>query len=285
MRNLKLKNEEYLEIHEKIKGFLKNMGISEIKEKIEKRLVEVPLKIDLSSGETLELTTRITTSENGWLKIKALLMFNESIPDDPEIKRTLWEKLLRANYEFPELTYPLDHEIDIFVETDMPVNTTFENFKSEYDNSIEVGALQYFDKILPELNAEIKKTDTFERVRHLYLFTQRSGVIIYDHPFKSIDTAPNLVSGSLSGLSMLIQEITKEQSNVKIIEQEEMTILLEYGKHVTAALITEKNFTSLRKKLRKVISEVEEIHKEDLVKFRGETHKFSELGVVAEKHF
>ena len=263
------------------------MGVKEIKEKIPKRLIEVPLKIDLTSGETLELTVKIITSKSGWLKIKCLLMFNDSIPESSEIIQSLWEKLLQANFEYPELTYSLDLERDVFVETDMPTNTTFENFKSEYDNSIYFGALQYFNKILPEINAEIKKTDTFERVRHLYLFTTSGGIIIHDYPFKSLETEtePNLVSGSLSGLSMLIQEITKEKSKVKIIEQEDMTILLEHGKHVTGALITEQNFTSLRRKLKTLIGEVEELHKKDLEKFSGRTHLFSELGAVTEKHF
>jgi len=280
-----LDEQTYIKIHEKIMGFLNKMGVKEIKEKISKRLIEVPLKIDLTSGETLELTVKLITSEGGWLKIKCLLMFNDSIPESPKITKTLWEKLLQANYEYPELTYSLDLERDVFVETDMPINTTYENFKSEYDNSIEVGALQYFDKILPEINAEIKKTDTFERVRHLYLFKTTSGVIIYDYPFKSLETSPNLVSGGLSGLSMLIQEITKEASKVKIIEQEDMTILLEYGKQITGALITEKNFTSLRRKLKSLIGEVEDIHKENLEKYPGRTHLFSELGNVTEKHF
>ncbi len=277
--------QSYLKIHEKIKNFLIKMGVKEIKEKISQHLIEVPLKIDLSSSESLELTSKLTITDNEWLKIKCLLMFNDSIPENQETMSMLYEKLLQANYEYPELTYSLDLERNVFVETDMPINTTFDNFKSEYENSIIFGVSEYFNNILPEIKGEIKKTDTFERFRHLYLFTTRGGIIIHDHPFKSLEIEPNLVSGSLSGLSMFIQEITKEKSNVKIIEQEDMTILLEHGKHVTAALITEQNFSSLRKKLKGLIGEVEEIHKKDLEEFHGGVHLFSDLEEVTEKHF
>ena len=60
---------------------------------------------------------------------------------------------------------------------------------------------------------------------------------------------PQLVAGGLTGISGLIQELTQSKTKVKIVEQEEMTLLLEHGKYMTAALVAEENLVILRNKL------------------------------------
>jgi len=273
------------ECHEKIKGFLKRLGTTEFKEDLEQHTIDVPLKLEFKSGDSIELNTRILTTNEGWILIKCLLMFNDTIPPDPEIHEELWSKLLQGNFEYPEVTYSLDREYNIFVETDMPVGTTFENFESEY-NSIRFGAINYFTKILPKINAEIQRVDTFERMHHLYLFKLHSGVVIHDYPFKSSnELEPHLVSSGLTGLGMLVQEITKKETQMKIIEQEDMTILLEHGKYITGALISEQNLISLRKKLKQLVNEVENFYDEQLEKFSGNISEFENVRELTEKIF
>ncbi|NHI94776.1 MAG: hypothetical protein EAX96_19955 [Candidatus Lokiarchaeota archaeon] len=268
-----------------IKTYLKRLGIVEIIEKSDLNMIDVPLKIEISPNQFLELTNRIVTTNEGWILIKCLLMYNQDIPEGSNVIQLLWGKLLQGNFDYPEITYSLDEEFNVFVETDMPADTTFENFQSEY-LSLKHGALNYFNKIIPSIDAEFKKVNTFERIQHLYLFTITSGILIYDQRFKRTeDIEPNLVSGGLTSLSYIIQEITKKETKIKIIEQENITILLEHGKYITAALVTEENFHALRKKLKILIDKVEAKYQNNLKEFDGNTVPFENLILLTEKLF
>ena len=270
---------------EKIKNFLRKLGINEIIEKTEENIIFVPLELEFNPNHRLELTNRIEITKDGWIIIKCMLMFNYVIPPEPKIYRSLWKKLLQVNYHYPEITYSLDDDANIYAETDMPVDTTFENFQSEY-RSIKQGALNYFNNILPTIDAEIKKVNTFERIHHLFLFDRKSGLLIYDEQYKKEDNIePNLISGSLTVFSSLIQELTKEKSDIKIVEQENMTILLEHGNYLTGALFTEENFKTLRKKLNILISNVEDKYKLALKKNDGITSQYSGISKITEKLF
>ncbi|MHC1590770.1 MAG: hypothetical protein ACXQS8_01675 [Candidatus Helarchaeales archaeon] len=278
----KLPLEQY---HEKIKDFLLRLGVKEYKEDLEQHTIDVPLKIEFDPGESIELNNRILLTEEGWILIKCLLTFNDMIPPDPEIRKNLWAKLLQSNFKYPEVTYSLDGEYNVFIETDMPLETDFINFESEY-KSILVGALNYFSEVLPSIGTDIEKVDTFERIHHLYLFKMDSGILIHDYPFKlTREQEPQLVSSGLTGLGMLIKEITKKETQVKIIEQEGMTILLEHGNYISGALISEENRISLRKKLRELIEKTEQVYKDQLAEFSGNISQFEDLRNLITKIF
>ena len=269
----------------KVLTFLKMLNIVEIIKKSDENIIDVPLKLELLPNQFLELTNRIVVTKEGWILIKCLLMFSHDIPEDPKVIKSLWGKLLQGNFYFPEITFSLDEEWNIFVETDMLVTTSFDNFQSEY-TSLKEGAMYFFNQIIPSIDAEFKKENTFERIHHVYLFTSSGGILLYDQQFKRTEEIePNLVTGGLTSLTSIIQEITKEESKIKIIEQENMTILLEHGNYVTGALLTEENFLSLRKKLKIFIEEVEEKYKELLQKFDGNTVPFENVIDIIEKLF
>ena len=149
----------------------------------------------------------------------------------------------------------------------------------EISSSLNIEELQKND-----LEAE-SESNWRERINHLFLFTQRNGIIIHDFAFKESDLEPNLVSGGLSGLSMLIQEITRKETRITIIEQEDISIMLEYGKYLCGALITEDNLVTLRNKLKQLIEEVEEYYSEELQKHPNQTSLFSEVGQFTQKIF
>ena len=86
-------------------------------------------------------------------------------------------------------------------------------------------------------------------------------------------------------MSMLIQEITKKETKVKIIEQEDILIMLEHGKILTAALITEENLITLKEKLQQVVREVEDFYEEELDSFKGNVAVFSKVGKFIQKIF
>ncbi|MFX0133064.1 MAG: hypothetical protein ACFFDN_05400 [Candidatus Hodarchaeota archaeon] len=149
----------------------------------------------------------------------------------------------------------------------------------EISSSVNIGEMQQTDlQTESELNWQ-------KRIHSIYIFMP-NGTCIYDHPFKSEEEVePQLISGGLTGISMLIQEVTKNKTKVKIVEQEEMTILLEHGKYLSVALITEENLMTLRNKLEKLVKEVEEFYEEDLENYSGNISIFSKVGKFIQKIF
>ncbi len=125
----------------------------------------------------------------------------------------------------------------------------------------------------------------YDNIHHLYLFMP-NGVCIYHHPFKiNPEIEPQLVSGGFTGIFSLIQLFTSSQSRIKIVEQEEMTILFEHGEIVSAALITEKNLGLYRSQLKKLIQVIEDDFREELQLFKGNITQFRKIRDYIEKFF
>ncbi len=93
-----------------------------------------------------------------WINIKLLLMRHEEVP--PNLRATLHESLLVANFLLNEVTYSISHQGDILVETDMPINTDYTNFQSEY-GSVVFGAGYFLKEILPKI-ASLQARDTYQ---------------------------------------------------------------------------------------------------------------------------
>ncbi|MFX1450597.1 MAG: hypothetical protein ACFFCM_07135, partial [Promethearchaeota archaeon] len=150
----------------------------------------------------------------------------------------------------------------------------------EISSSVSIEEMQETDlKTESEINWH-------KRVHYLSLYFQKSGICIYDYTFKSkYELSPHLISGGITGIASLIQELTRSKSKVKIVEQEEMTILLEYGKYISAALITEENLITLRNKLVELIDDVEEFFQEELENFSGDIEPFSKIGKFVQRIF
>ncbi|MFX0138156.1 MAG: hypothetical protein ACFFDN_31220, partial [Candidatus Hodarchaeota archaeon] len=124
-----------------------------------------------------------------------------------------------------------------------------------------------------------------KRIHHIYLILP-NGTCIFDHSFKADkDIEPHLVAGGLTGISMLIQEVTKDKTKIKIVEQEEMTILLEHGKYLSVALIAEENLITLRNKTVKLIQEVENFYQEELEAYSGDISVFPKISKFIQKIF
>ncbi|MFX0135222.1 MAG: tetratricopeptide repeat protein, partial [Candidatus Hodarchaeota archaeon] len=159
----------------------------------------------------------------------------------------------------------------------------------EISSSVNIEEMQETDlKTESEINWR-------KRIHYLCIFL-KNGISIYDYTFKSKseisqqlitgeDLSPHLIAGGLSGISALIQELTQSRTKVKIVEQEEMTILLENGRYVTAALITEENLITLRNKLMQLIIEIEDFFQEELENFAGNIDVFSKIGKFVQKIF
>jgi len=152
--------------------------------------------------------------------------------------------------------------------------------------SIYVAGITLFAIGFWGLPYSLRELDWQDKTHHLYLFTLEKALIIHEHKFKDLgEIEANLVSGGLTGLSILIQEITKKETNLRIIEQEGITIILEHGKFLTGAMIVEENLNMIRKKLRKFIDKVEVNFHQKLADSPNIISEFSEIEKITLKIF
>lgn len=148
------------EIYDLVLNFLKDLKPPNIHEFQDDHKIIIPFTYTFPNKENITLNVD-TRMDEKWVQIKCLLMLSKNIPDIPDLEETLHKKLLQANFNFAEVTYSLDDENNIFSEADMPIDTDFTNFKSEFVSV--VFAIDYFFKnIVPGVSEEIKKDDTYK---------------------------------------------------------------------------------------------------------------------------
>ncbi len=153
---------------------------------------------------------------------------------------------------------------------------------SEISSSIDIDEMQRTDLATEsELNWP-------KRIHQIY-FIMPNGTCIYSKSFREVEEVDELesqlVAGGLTGISALLQELTLDKTKIKIVEQEEATILLEHGRYVSAALITDENLITLQNKLKELIQIVEEFFEEEFKNYMGDIEVFSKIDKFVQKIF
>ncbi|GAB4325581.1 MAG: hypothetical protein Kow0069_31660 [Promethearchaeota archaeon] len=105
----------------------------------DRRVICVPYHHRTPQGVEVDLKAVVTIDAH-WIGVKVLLLPAALIP--ARARKDLLKMLLRANFDLNEVTYSLDPDGNVHVETDMPTDTDYENFRVEF-GSVEYG-LQYF---------------------------------------------------------------------------------------------------------------------------------------------
>jgi len=124
------------------------------------------------------------------------------------------------------------------------------------------------------------------KVRHLYLIHQEKGFSLYNHSFIREDLVDSqLIAGGISGIASLLQELTSSSDKVKIIDLERLKILIEYGKYILGALITEENYRILRNKLRQLVKLFEDQNKDHLINLKGQIYEFEDTNTLVDQVF
>ncbi|MFX1449974.1 MAG: hypothetical protein ACFFCM_03960 [Promethearchaeota archaeon] len=152
----------------------------------------------------------------------------------------------------------------------------------EISSSVSIGEMQQTD-----LQTE-SELNWYKKIHNIYMFLPK-GICIYDQSFtqkeEEDEFEPQLVAGGLTGISSLIQELTQSKTKVKIVEQEEMTLLLEHGQYVIAALVAEENLVTLRNKLAQLVEDVEDLFEDEFKNFYGNLNVFAKVGKIVRKIF
>ncbi|MHA1731419.1 MAG: hypothetical protein ACTSU5_05725 [Promethearchaeota archaeon] len=135
-----------------------------------RNLLVIPYPLTLAGGEDggeseLELEANIVFDEK-WIQIKLLLLRGQEIPKS--LEKRLYRELLEGNFDLNEVTYSLSPDGDVFVEADMPVVSTYENFESEY-GSVEFGADYFLTEIIPKLQESIKVATFADASSRMYI--------------------------------------------------------------------------------------------------------------------
>ena len=143
--------------------------MTEIIEKVAKWLEQMNLKIIRVEDESRIIVNYNITdyvfqvqllSSESWINAKALVANTHDLSDTELLP--LYRSVLVANWELNEVTFSVDPDNgNIWCETDMPVDTSFENFEVEI-TSIPFGIKHFLDKIAPTLSFEVRDTSIVE---------------------------------------------------------------------------------------------------------------------------
>jgi len=125
-----------------------------------------------------------------------------------------------------------------------------------------------------------------EKIHHLYLIHQDKGISLFNYSFIKEDLMDSqLVGGGITGVAMLLQELTRSHRKMRIIDMEDLKILMEYGKYVIAALMTEENYRILRKKLSQFVRVFENQYENTLKHFTGDVSGFEKTKNIVDEVF
>ncbi|MFX0100886.1 MAG: hypothetical protein ACFFCS_15025 [Candidatus Hodarchaeota archaeon] len=125
--------------------------------------------------------------------------------------------------------------------------------------------------------------DWRKKMRNLYVIT-KGGVCIFEKTFTSEDTMDSmLVSGGLTGVVTIVQEMTKSDKRLNSIQQEGHNILLAYGDYVTVALIAQEDLVILHDKIKRLRIEIESFYMDVLPGWSGDIEVFKPISVLVDK--
>lgn len=79
-----------------------------------------------------------------WIQIAASTVRTQDVI--AETREELYADLLKQNFLLNDVTYSLDSQGSIFSENDIPVDSNYENFVSEF-NAVVYGVIHFYDKI------------------------------------------------------------------------------------------------------------------------------------------
>jgi len=134
-------------------------------DKVERWLKNMKLKILSKDEDRSILTLLFRLSEKTflvkiivgkkWINILALIALTKNLSSTEE--KNLYRACLTANFMLPEVTFSADMEGNIYIESDMPTDTTEDNFKIEFQ-SVIFGIKYFIDEIAPKIKYKVQDT-------------------------------------------------------------------------------------------------------------------------------
>lgn len=119
----------------------------------------------------------------------------------------------------------------------------------------------------------------------------RDGRTLLQKDFQIENLEPDLVTGFLSAISMFLSDLVgrisedeqqirtmeREDGRLRIIDREDVKILLEYGKNIYAAAFSTHDLAAIRDRMRALINIIEREHGEILENWLGDLSHFRHI--------
>jgi hypothetical protein len=116
----------------------------------------------------------------------------------------------------------------------------------------------------------------------------RDGRTLLQRDFQIENMEPNLVTGFLSAVSMFLQDLVgriceegqqiraleREDGRLRVIDREDVKILLEYGKNIYVAVFSTDDLKAIRERMRHLVAIIERAHGELLENWMGDLTHF-----------
>ena len=124
-----------------------------------------------------------------------------------------------------------------------------------------------------------------DRILQIYVNNFNGINLFFRDTTQSTTLNEDLVSGGLTGIAAMVEEITQSNDKPSSIESGNRTIMLEYGRYVVIALVVKRGLYVLRQKMKSFIKEFEEIFEPELRKDTGEVTRFDSTKYLVQKYF
>ncbi|MFX0097814.1 MAG: hypothetical protein ACFE7E_08660 [Candidatus Hodarchaeota archaeon] len=131
----------------------------------------------------------------------------------------------------------------------------------------------YKYKVLGISSSEFSFTYYRATLQALYIVTH-DGRNVFSYSFIETATEPTLVAGMLSAISSFVKETTRSRDLLRTIDHGDTTLLVEYGSHIFAALLADRETAELRLKLRDLVGGFEEEYSSVLHSWDGDISTF-----------
>ena len=120
----------------------------------------------------------------------------------------------------------------------------------------------------------------------------RDGRTLLQRDFQIENMEPDLVTGFLSAVSMFLQDLVgriceegqqqirsleREDGRLRVIDREDVKILLEYGKNIYVAVFSTDDLNSIRERMRHLVAIIEREHGELLENWVGDLTPFHKI--------
>jgi hypothetical protein len=119
----------------------------------------------------------------------------------------------------------------------------------------------------------------------------RDGRTLLQKDFQIRNMEPDLVTGFLSAVSMFLSDLVgrisetgqqlraleREDGRLRIIDREDVKILLEYGKNIYVAVFSTHDLAAIRERMRALINIMEREHSEVLENWLGDLSHFRDI--------
>lgn len=171
------------------------------------------------------------------------------------------------------------------------------DFPNHLHNYMLVILLVWFTFIEESLFS--KEKNWASTIKKLYVFSTH-GICVYYHDFKK-ENGPkkeltqectddprmdeDLISGGLSGILTIINEITQSKKQLRKIAKKENNLLFAHGKYHIVALIASKDLPILLKKLDGFSSDFESRYIKELKDFTGLVQPFQNTKYLVKRYF